>query len=259
MNKRGKLFGAALGYTFGGPIGALIGAAIGYAVEDDGKHQGYSKGSRKEIAYVEKLVLFLTGAAKADGRVGPEKLRTISNFFRDQLGYRERSEELVAQLIQQSLCKTIDLPAICAAVKGRTVYEERLFLVQLAYKVVVSDGVLFGEEEAYIGDGARLLGVQENDLAMIAYPFIRFRNGGARGGCTAPSPDKEAPADPYAILGLAPVCGDEEVHKAYRSLANKYHPDKVLHLGHEFVDLANRKFTQIVRAFESIKKARGIN
>jgi DnaJ like chaperone protein len=254
MNKRGKLFGAALGYTFGGPIGAIIGAAIGYAVEDDGKYQGYSKDSRKEIAYVENLVLFLTGAAKADGRVGPEKLRTISDFFRDQLGYRGRSEELVVRLIQRSLRQTIDLPAVCSAVKGRTVYEERLFLVQLAYKVAVSDGLLAGEEEAYIGDGSRLLGVEENDLAMIAYPFTRFRNGGA-----PPSPGMEASADPYAVLGLGPDCGDEEVRKAYRSLANKYHPDKVLHLGHEFVDLANRKFAQIVRAFESVKKARGIS
>ena len=31
--------------------------------------------------------------------------------------------------------------------------------------------------------------------------------------------------DPYSVLGLRPGASDEEVKKAYKTLAKKYHPD----------------------------------
>jgi DnaJ like chaperone protein len=273
VKKRGgKFLGAALGYTFGGPFGALLGAAIGYAVDEDegspggspgvGRHPRFAKESAREIAYVEMLILFLTGAARADGRVSGEKVETIRRFFRDRLGYTGAQYALVGRLVDESFHKHVDLPRVCAAIAARTVYEERLYLIQLAYRVSVADGVLAAGEEAYIGRAALLLGVEERDLSVIAGPFSRFRAGGAEGGCGPGAGERRGAGpdsipDPYAVLGVPPSSSDEEIQKAYRFLANKYHPDKVLHLGQEFIDLANRKFTLIALAYEKIRKERG--
>jgi len=59
--------------------------------------------------------------------------------------------------------------------------------------------------------------------------------------------------DPYEILGIERSATPEEVKKAYRQLANKYHPDKVAHLGDEFKNLAERRFKDIQNAYQELK------
>lgn len=54
--------------------------------------------------------------------------------------------------------------------------------------------------------------------------------------------------DPYKILGVSPDASDEEIKKAYRRLAKKYHPD--LNPGDAE---AAKKMQQINRAYEQIK------
>ena len=62
--------------------------------------------------------------------------------------------------------------------------------------------------------------------------------------------------DDYRILGIGRDASDEEVRKAYRRMAMKYHPDKVAHLGPEFQRDATVKFRRVHEAYERIKRAR---
>ena len=60
--------------------------------------------------------------------------------------------------------------------------------------------------------------------------------------------------DPYKILGVPPSATDDEIKKAYRELARKYHPDK--YRDSDLADLASEKMKEINSAYEDIQKLR---
>ena len=57
--------------------------------------------------------------------------------------------------------------------------------------------------------------------------------------------------DPYQVLGVSPNASDDDIKKAYRKLAKKYHPDN--YANSEFSDIANDKMQQINEAYDIIK------
>ena len=65
--------------------------------------------------------------------------------------------------------------------------------------------------------------------------------------------EKDRPKDPYQVLNISRNASPEEIKKAYRQLANKYHPDKLLHLGEEFRKLAEQRFKEIEEAYRELK------
>ncbi len=60
--------------------------------------------------------------------------------------------------------------------------------------------------------------------------------------------------DPYAVLGVSPNATEEEIKKAYRALAKKYHPDN--YVNSPLADLATEKMQEINAAYDEILSRR---
>jgi len=60
--------------------------------------------------------------------------------------------------------------------------------------------------------------------------------------------------DYHAILGVASDATEKEIKAAFKKLAEKYHPDKVRHLGKEIIDVAARNMRELNEARDALMK-----
>lgn len=63
--------------------------------------------------------------------------------------------------------------------------------------------------------------------------------------------------NPYEVLGISPSASNEEVKKAYKALAKKYHPDN--YADSPLADMAEEKMKEINEAYDEILRQRTAN
>ena len=137
--------------------------------------------------------------------------------------------------------KDIPLQEVCLQIKNYTMYPARLQLLHLLFGVAQVDGEIHASELNVINQIASYLGIRANDYESIKAMFF-----------------KETADRDYKILEIPKSATNDEVKKAYRKMAVKYHPDKVSHLGDDFQKGAKEKFQKVQEAYDNIKKQRGI-
>ena len=84
-------------------------------------------------------------------------------------------------------------------------------------------------------------------------------NGRVKDPAEQPQPDVEVAAEPAELVAEPAVesATDAEVKKAFRTMAKKYHPDKLQHMDEAYQKGAREKFQNVQEAYETIQKERG--
>ena len=234
------LAGAGVGFFVGGPPGAILGAIFAGAMADNDDFRNTSLGhDRARMIFVSNLTVMLTLVAKADDKISPEAARTIARFFKEQLNFGEQELQVVRNIMKETVRQNPAPFAVAQEFSQVSHVEERLTLLRILWMVAESDGPATASQQNIIQIISRGLGVGDRHNRAASSEF---------GGND----------DHYKVLGLNKKASTEEVKKAYRTMAKQYHPDRVSHLGEDFIKIANEKFGRINKAYEEIKKERGI-
>ena len=254
----------AIGWAAGGFIGGIIGFALGSAIDgatsqkrigsgsSDSGTGGYTTGggygggyttrrpystTEQRNSFLISLLVLSTAVMKADGKVLKSELNYIKAFIRSNFGDDAVNESL--QIIKKLLQQNIDIPQACAQIRVNMISSQRLQLFHYLLGIAQADGQVSPEESSLLFTIGQNLGLNEKDIRSIMGMF---------------EPEK----DPYKILEIDKTATYEEVRKAYRRMAVKFHPDKVESLGADVKKAAEEKFKSVQAAYEQIKKERGM-
>jgi DnaJ like chaperone protein len=242
-----SFFGAILGFVIGGFIDnyqKIVGQAKSQA-----KSEGRTYNAEDLFKYYQQqssqndvptMLMALSAAImKADGKVLKSELDFVKSFLRQQFGPNFSNSHLVT--LKQFLdSESIPLNRICQDIRSRMSVEVREQLLHYLFGIAKADGHVSQHEVDVLSNIASLMGIPTREYESIKNMF--YRNS----------------ESDYTILGVSKSATDDEVKKAYRQMALKFHPDKVATMGEEYQKGAKEKFQQIQGAYENVKKERGM-
>ncbi len=248
-----KWIGAMIGaYLFRFP-GLIAGFFIGYVIEQ------YSKGGSKNATEQNKggsrpsfsgrdrvsprdfelnLLSLASIIIKADGAVNQTELNYVRQYFVQAYG-KERANATFKTFNEVIKNREINTIKIAAYIAQNTRYESRLQILHFLFGIAAADGHVSGNEVSRIREIAGVFRINQRDFESIKAMFF-----------------KEAD-NAYKILEIDKTATDSEIKKAYRTMAKKYHPDKLQHLPPHLVKGAEEKFQSVQQAYEQLQKERG--
>lgn len=245
----GKWILGGLGFAVGGPIGALIGVFIAslfdssHAIEAGEHRQGIPHPGRSHTTQGDirvSIIVLLACVIKADGRVLKAEITSIKPFLLRNFG--EEGAKQALQLLKQLLEQDINPVAVSQQIRQHVNYSVRLELVHMLLEVAKADGEVADSECQVIETISMNMGIADADYQSLLSLYRKQTDANWA----------------YTALEIEPTATDDEVKKAYRRMAMKYHPDKVANAGEAVRQQATEKFRAINEAYEHIKSLRGM-
>lgn len=225
----------------GGPIGGILGFMAGSMFDSltsqnivGPRQQGTSRGD-----FGLTLLILSAAVMKADGKVLKSELEYVKQFFLHQFGPVGTQQRML--MLKEILKQEFSLHDVCTQIRYHMEMALRLQLLHYLFGISMADGQVHASEIDAICKIASYIGINQKDFESIKAMFVKDTTSA------------------YRVLEITPAATDEELKKAYRKMAVKYHPDKVSHLGEDMQKASKEKFQQLNAAYEAIKKERGIS
>jgi DnaJ like chaperone protein len=235
MAKYSKWIGGGLGWVLMGPIGGILGFAIGSVLDSSDKVVYTGQSNRN--SFLVSLLVLIAEVMKADGKIVKVELDYVKQYFVTNFGKDAAREALM--LLRDILKQNVPLRDVSLQIKANMDYPSRLQLLHFLFGIANADGAVHPNEFKVISNIATWIGISTADFESIKSMFVDNLEA-----C-------------YKILEVDPSASVDEIKKAYRKMAVKYHPDKVSYLGEDIRKAAEEKFQKVNEAYEKIKKDKG--
>ena len=241
-----KWLAAIVGFAIRGFAGAIIGFLFGSFIDS---HSGGGRSStvfrdmtRSQVSPADfelNLLSLCSIVIKSDGSVSQRELDYVRQYFVATYG-KEKANAIFRTFNEINKKHEISAERICTYLNQRTRYEVRLQLLHFLFGIAQADGAIRPPEINKIREIARYLRVALRDFESIMAMFIKSGDNA------------------YKILEIDKTATEDEIKKAYRTMAKKYHPDRVNTENEAIKKGAEEKFKEVQKAYEQIQQERGM-
>ncbi len=238
MFKFGKWIGGGIGLITLGPIGALIGFFLGAVIDEQSSVTG-STTKRSSGDYVTSLMVLVTAVVRADGKIVQSEIDYVKRHL--YASYGQDMAHRSVYMIKQMMHQQIPVQEVSIQMGQRLNKASCIQIIRFLFGVAYADGYLDENERIIIIKIAKNMGIDDANIKSIHSIF------------------RPAADNSYLTLGISKNASNDEIKRAYRKLALKYHPDKVDSLDHKAKKEAQQKFQKISEAYNKIKQERGLN
>lgn len=242
-----KLVLGVLGYFLFRYPGAILGFFVGSAVDSfsqksNGPSTVFGDMTRQKVTPADfeiNLLSLCSIVIKADGKVSQTEMDYVRQYFVQTYG-KQKANAIFRTFNEINKNREISAQRICAFLNQRTRYEVRLQLLHFLFGIAQADGHVSSSEINKIQEIAGYLKITYRDLESIKAMFVKSAD-------TA-----------YKILEIEKTATADQIKKAYRTMAKKYHPDRVNTENEAIKRGAEEKFKEVQKAYETIQKERGL-
>ncbi|MCD6578115.1 DnaJ domain-containing protein [bacterium] len=244
------IIGAIIGNIPGAIVGYIIGSLIDAGIKKNNENinRGSSGNTNQRphaerqsgLTYeVKKLIDAMLLIANADNEISHDEISFVIHFF---VNSGVSNVNALSSYIQQRISNIPNIFTTCNEINKFLNYTEKLYFLDILFKIALSDGFISNDEVKKIRQIAHLLNIKSNDFFSIQNPYIQENQKTDKGY-------RSGAFDPYKVLGVSQDATSDEIKRAFRKLAKKFHPDKLVNAGEDFKKMAEEKMKDINRAY----------
>lgn len=241
-----KWLAAIVGFAIRGFAGAILGFFLGSFLDSlsgSGRSGSVFKDmTRSQVSPADfelNLLSLCSIVIKSDGSVSQQELDYVRQYFVATYG-KEKANAIFRTFNEINKKHEISAQRICTYLNQRTRYEVRLQLLHFLFDIAQADGAIRTPEINKIQEISGYLRVALRDFESIKAMFIKSGDNA------------------YKILEIDKTATNDEIKKAYRTMAKKYHPDRVNTEDEAIKKGAEEKFKEVQKAYEHIQQQRGM-
>lgn len=201
-------------------------------------HRQQKAAEERSSYFLRDIVSLMAKLSGADGHVSPEEVEIVKGFLLETMKLDKQGFSEAVSIFNSAKTSPNSFEYFAESLSSRFADDRNMLLaiLDILFSIAIADGVLSAEEELLLLEAEAIFGVKGHAYSSFKAEVHESKN------------NKEVHY--LNVLGLSSGATKDEIRVEYKRLVMKFHPDRVHHLGDEFVKEAEIKMKEINQAYE---------